>query len=171
MMIGKTTGYGFWAIAWALLLAPSGVAQDSAGQAVHAARDAEASGTFAPAGQPLGPPVRVEAGGSCIIDLKQAYKISGTLSGTLDIDYRIIVYGPCEVPPIPGKYDEQWIAHGTFMGTVDGAATSGNLSYTAQVRAGGAVEGRMVLRGGLGGELAVSGNFGDGQLAYRGRLK
>ena len=39
-----------------------------------------------------------------MIDLKQAYDMSGTLSGSLEIDYRIPVYGPCEVPPVLGKY-------------------------------------------------------------------
>jgi len=131
--------------------------------------ETEASGTFAPAGPPLEQPVRVDAGGSCVVDLRQVYDISGTLSGSLEIDYRIIVYGPCEVPPVLGKYDEEWIAHGIFRGTIDGSAASGNLTYTAQVRAGGDVEGRIVLGGGIHGELAVSGNFGDGELSYRGR--
>ena len=130
----------------------------------------EVSGTFAPAGIPLEQPVRVDAGGNCVVDLRQAYDISGTLSGSLEIDYRILVYGPCETPPVIGKYDEEWIVHGTFTGTINGPAASGSLTYTAQVQAGGDVEGRILLGGGLDGELAVSGNFGDGELSYDGRV-
>jgi hypothetical protein len=95
-------------------------------------------------------PVRIDAGGSCVIDLKQAYDMSGTLSGSLEIDYRILVYGPCEVPPVLGKYDEEWIAHGRFTGAAFGSAASGTLTYTADV-AGGHVDGRIVLRGTIDG--------------------
>lgn len=170
-MAGKAIAYGFVVTALTLLWAPETIAQDSTDQAVHAVPLPEASGTFAPAGPPPEPPRRVDAGGGCIVDLRQAYVVSGTLSGSLEVDYRIIVYGPCEVPPVIGKYDEAWIAHGTFTGTIDDAAASGSLFYTAQVRAGGDVEGRIVLGGGLTGELAVSGNFGDGKLSYRGWVK
>jgi len=50
------------------------------------------------------------------------------------------------------------------------SAASGSLTYTAQVRAGGDVEGRMVFRGGVDGELAVSGNLRDGRLSYHGQM-
>lgn len=128
----------------------------------------EAIGIFEPAGPPPEQPVRLDVGGNCVIDLKQAYNISGTLTGSLEIDYRILVYGPCEVPPVVGKYNEVWIAHGMFTGTFNGATASGNLSYTAQVQAGGKVGGRMLFGGSLNGEIAVSGNFGDGELSYLG---
>lgn len=141
------------------------MAQDTGAQSI---REARASGTFAPSGPPQEQPVRADAGGRCVVDLRQAYDMSGTLSGSLVIDYRVLVYGPCEVPPVLGKYDEEWIAHGAFTGVLDGAAASGRMTYTAQVRAGGDVEGRIVLGGGLDGELAVFGNFGDGKLSYRG---
>lgn len=170
-MIARATVYGLAIIALTLLRAPESVAQDSTKQALPAADGAGASGTFAPAGPPLAPPVRVEAAGSCIVDIKQAYVISGTLSGSLEIDYRIIVFGPCQVPPVLGKYNEQWIAHGTFSGAINGSAASGSLHYTAQVRVGGDVEGRMVLGGGVNGDMVVSGNFGDGQLSYSGWAK
>jgi hypothetical protein len=104
------------------------------------------------------------------VDLRQAYDMSGTLSGLLTIDYRILVHGPCEVPPVIGKYEETWIAHGTFTGTSDGSAASGTLTYTARARSGGEVEGQIRLDGGLAGELAVSGNFADGKLSYHGRV-
>jgi hypothetical protein len=103
-----------------------------------------------------------------VIDLKQAYDVSGTLSGSLKIDYRILVYGPCEVPPVLGKYDEEWIACGRFDVNADGSARSATLTCTARVRAGGEVEGQMVLRGGMNGVLAVSGSFADGKPSYRG---
>lgn len=129
-------------------------------------RGNEASGSFAPSGPPSMPPVKVEAGKSCIVDLEQPYVVLGTLSGTFTLDYRILISGPCGAPP--GTFDEEWIAHGTFTGTVNGATASGNLSYVAAVSAGGDVKGRMVLGQGLEGELEVRGNFGDRELSYRG---
>lgn len=131
----------------------------------------KASGTFAPAGPPLAPPVRVDAGGHCIIDLQQAYSISGTLSGALEVDFRILTYGPCPAgPPVPGTFDEVWIARGTFAGTFDGATTTATLSYTASIRSGGDVKGTITFAGGLSGTLRVRGNFADGALSYNGRV-
>lgn len=167
-MISRMTLCRFLVSVLSLLAASQGFAQDTSQPTLT---ETEADGTFAPAGPPLEPPVRVDAGGSCIVDLRQAYNISGTLSGSLEIDYRIIVHGPCEIPPILGKYDEEWIAHGVFTGTIDGAAASGSLTYTAQVRARGEVEGRIVFGGEIDGELAVSGKFDDGKLSYRGQVK
>jgi hypothetical protein len=130
------------------------------------------SGTFAPVGPPLGPPTRVDAGGHCIIDLHQGYQVAGGLTGSFEIDYRIITYGPCPVgPPVPGAYAEDWIAHGTFAGTVHGAPASASLSYTGHAKAGGEVQGRIVLSDGLEGQLRVLGDFDDGELAYRGPVQ
>lgn len=151
-----------------LLFASQGLAQDPS---ATAAGEPESSGAFAPVGPPMEPPVRVEAGGHCIIDLRQAYVMAGTLAGALEIDYRILVHGPCEVPPVLGKYDEEWIAYGTFTGTIDGTAASGSVVYTAQVRAGGEVEGRMRFGAGLAGEVIVSGTFSEGRLSYHGRVR
>jgi hypothetical protein len=151
-----------------LVLAPHGRAQDTPEPATG---ETEVSGTFAPSGPPSEQPIRIDAGGSCVIDLKQTYDMSGTLSGSLEIDYRILVYGPCEVPPVLGKYDEEWIAHGRFSVEADGSRASGTLIYTARVAAGGNVDGRMVLRGTIDGVVAVSGNLADGKLSYRGSVK
>jgi hypothetical protein len=130
---------------------------------------AEASGSFAPAGPPSRPPTKVHTGRGCTIDLRQPYTISGTLTGTLDIDYRILVHGPCERAE-PGVFDEEWIARGTFTGRIRGEAASASFSYTARVRAGGDVEGAIVLGQGAEGELRVRGNFGDGELSYEGTV-
>lgn len=147
------------------------IAQDTTGQSLMEMNGLNISGTFKPKGPPLTPPVRKVAGGDCIVDIKQAYVISGSLSGSLEIDYRIIVHGPCEVPPIPGKYDEEWIAYGSFTGTVAGKSASCTIAYTAQVKAGGSVKGHMNLDNGLTGKLTVSGNFNDGELSYEGRIE
>lgn len=122
-----------------------------------------------PAGSPLEKPVRIEAGTSCIVDVKQRYVVSGTLTGTMEVDFRILVQGPCG--SAPGKYDEEWIAHGTFAGETNGSSTSGHLSYTATVEAGGDVEGHIVLGQGLSGDFRVRGNFADGKLSYEGLLR
>lgn len=145
-----------------LLLPATSTAQEMA----QAARTA---GTFSPSGPPLQPPMRVEAGESCVVDLTQAYSVTGSLSGSLEADYRILVAGGCGAPI--GTFDEQWIAHGTFSGTLDGAPVSGRFSYTARVKTGGEVEGRMVFGQGLQGTLSIHGSFGDGYLSYDGHVE
>lgn len=70
------------------------------------------SGFFSPVGTPSTPPKRIDVGGSCIVDLEQDYKVSGSLSGKFTIDYRIMVKGSCGSPL--GTFDEDWIAYGTF---------------------------------------------------------
>lgn len=129
----------------------------------------KAAGTLTPVGTPLEPPKRVDVGQSCLVEMRQAYTISGTLSGSAEIDYRILVAGSCGSPA--GTFDEQWIAHGTFTGQVDKADASASFTYTARVNAGGQVDGRIVFGQGLEGELDVHGNFGDGKLTYTGWLK
>jgi len=126
----------------------------------------KAAGWLTPVGGPLGPPSRLEAGHNCIVDVRQGYDISGTLSGSVEIDFRILVDGPCGSPP--GTFAEEWIAHGSFTGTKGGAAVSARFSYTARVHAGGDVHGRIVLGRGLEGEVRVRGNFADGRLSYEG---
>ena len=124
------------------------------------------SGTFAPNGPPIKSPFKVAAGKACIVDLVQAYQVMGTLSGTFEIDYRILVFGECGVPP--GTYNEEWIAHGTFNGSIDKIPISGSLSYTAEVKAGGELVGRIIFGQGIVGELIVKGNFKNGKLSYSG---
>ncbi len=126
----------------------------------------EASGILAPVGPPLEPPTRTEDGEGCIVDVRQAYALTGTLSGTAEVTYRIRVAGPCGSPA--GTFDEEWVAQGVFRGTREGSAAAGKFSYRGQVRAGGQVEGRIVLGQGLVGELRVHGNLRDGELTYVG---
>jgi len=128
-----------------------------------------AVGTLAPAGPPSGKPLKVAAGRGCAIDLQQSYTVAGTLSGTFEVDYQILTAGSCDSPP--GTHDEDWIARGTFSGTVDGSVASAHLSYTAHVAAGVDVAGRILLGGGLEGELRVRGNFSDGKLSYEGSVE
>lgn len=158
-------------VAITLLNTPLGIARETVHQGPNTDRGSKVAGTFKPVGPPLEPPVRVDAGAGCVVDIRQAYAITGTLSGSLEIDYRIMVSGPCEVPPVPGKYDEEWIAHGTFKVTFNGSSVSGTLTYTARVKAGGDVEGRMVFGDGMAGDMDVCGNFGDGELSYVGLVK
>ncbi len=127
-----------------------------------------AEGTFETNGPPKERPIRVDAGDSCIVDIKQTYIVNGTLSGSFDIDYRILVIGPCGSPV--GTFDEEWIARGRFAGTISGVTTSASFTYTATVKAGGEVTGQILLGQGLSGDLRVHGNFSDGKLSYEGRL-
>lgn len=127
------------------------------------------SGAIKPDGPPLGAPVRIDAGKSCIIDVRQGYVVDGSLTGSFDIDYRILVAGPCGSPP--GTFDEQWIARGVFTGAVNGDAAEARFSYTATVKAGGKVNGRIVFGQGLGGTLRIEGSFAAGELSYSGRVR
>lgn len=127
------------------------------------------SGTISPFGPPVDAPVGVDAGPNCIVDLTQRYEVRGDLAGGMEIDFRILVQGPCGSPA--GTYDEEWIAHGTFDGSLNGEPASGSFVYTADIRSGGEVNGRMVFGGGLEGELAIGGEFSDGELEYSGALQ
>ncbi len=168
MMIGRATCWV--AIAFALFWLAGCLNTTRSSDELSKAPDGkEASGSFEPSGPPLALPVKVDVGRNCLVELRQSYSVSGTLSGTMMIDYRILVYGPCGSPP--GTFDEDWIAHGAFTGTVDGSSASGKLSYVARVQAGGDVEGRISLGQGLEGELQVRGNFGDGSLSYTGWVR
>lgn len=126
-------------------------------------------GVLSPVGAPIGAPVRLEAGPACIVDLRQRYALDGGLSGGMEINYRILVHGPCGSPA--GTFDEEWIAHGTFDGTLRGDSASGTFVYTADVRDGGQVRGRLAFGGGLDGELTVRGRFSDGSLTYSGEVE
>jgi len=120
-------------------------------------------------GAPVGAPVRVEAGPACIVDLVQRYALDGGLSGGMEINFRILVHGPCGSPA--GTFDEEWIAHGMFAGTLKGDSASGTFVYTADVRDGGQVRGRLAFGSGLDGELTVRGRLSDGSLAYAGAVE
>lgn len=129
----------------------------------------EASGVLIPSGPPREKPERISAGKGCIVNLIQPYNISGTLTGTMELNYRILVKGPCGSPA--GTFDKEWIAYGIFSGLVNDKKASGNMSYVANVKAGGQVDGQVVFGHGLVGKLHVYGNFSDGKLSYKGYLK
>jgi len=131
----------------------------------HGGRVSRVAGSIIPAGPPLSR-IAVDAGNSCVIDIVLPYIITGTLAGTAEIDYRIDVKGPC-AEAAPGKFDETWIARGTFSGSPGDAS----FVYTADVKAGGKIRGEIVLGQGLAGRLWVKGNLTDTQLHYRGFVK
>jgi hypothetical protein len=163
----KINSYFFLAVGMSLLISNVITAQDST-SSMDTKGGFEAAGEFSPSGPPK-KPERIEVGKSCIIDFIQSYIISGTLSGKMEFNYRILVKGPCGSPP--GTFDEEWIAYGKFSGSINNTPASGNMSYTAKVQAGGEVNGIIVLGQGLEGELHVYGNFNEGKLSYKGLLK
>jgi len=124
------------------------------------------SGFLTPNGKPIKDPIRIDAGECCIIDLIQPYSISGDISGSIEMDYRIIVYGKCG--SLPGTYNEEWIAYGTFNGRINNKKANAKLSYTAKVQAGGDVDGIIIFGQGVKAELIVYGNLSDGKLYYKG---
>lgn len=127
-----------------------------------------ATGIFQPDGPPQQHPVRVDAGRGCVVDVQQTYIVKGTLSGSFDVDFRILVLGPCGRPL--GTFAEEWIARGEFVGSLDGRSATARFTYTATVEPGGEVSGLIVLGQGLDGELRIRGSFSDGELIYEGQL-
>jgi hypothetical protein len=169
VIINKLLYYFIFIICMSLFMLNESVAQDSTTTSGLSSREIEASGTFMPSGPPSGKPERIAAGKSCIVNLVQSYNISGTLTGTIELNYRILVKGPCGSPP--GTFDEEWIAYGTFKGKFIDVDVSGNMSYTATVKAGGNVDGQIVLGQELEGNLQVYGNFKDEKLSYNGKIR
>lgn len=127
-----------------------------------------ATGTIQPDGPPQQEPVRVDAGAGCVVDVRQAYIVKGTLTGSFNIDFRILVRGPCGRPL--GTFAEEWIARGNFVGSLQGESATAKFTYTATVEPGGEVSGQIVLGQGLNGELRVRGSFADGELIYDGQI-
>ena len=79
-----------------------------------------------------------------------------------------MVDGPCGSPL--GTFDEDWIAHGTFSGTINEVTLTSSFTYVAHVLADGEVRGKMVFGQRLFGELEVRGSFADRKLSYSGSL-
>jgi hypothetical protein len=121
------------------------------------------SGTFRPSAPPE-EPARRKIGSGCVVDLKQAYDLEGSLVGDMVIDFRIFVAGDCIKPP--GTYDEHWISYGTYTVRVQDTEYTGTLIYLATVKAGGNVEGTLTLDGEFSAELKVAGKFEDGYMSY-----
>jgi hypothetical protein len=167
-MLKRGTSVSFCAVVLTLLIACGSSGNDKMKESRAMKNGKEVSGTYAPDGPPSTPPERVDAGKSCIVDLEQGYKVSGALDGTFKVNYRILVHGPFGSPI--GTFDESWIAYGEFSGSVKGQKKSGSVTYTADVKAGGDVSGKLVFGQGMEGELTVSGNFGDGKLSYQGHI-
>ena len=135
---------------------------------IKAESDSVVSGKIIPDGKPIDPPIRVKAGDVCIVDLVQNYFVTGSLSGTFSIDYRILVYGPCGEPP--GTYSEEWIAYGVFKGKLKETPAFGKFNYIAESKPGGEIVGKMVFNQGMKGNLLIKGNFNDRKLTYNGWL-
>jgi len=128
----------------------------------------QAQGTFKPSGPP-DHPARHEIADICIVDLDQSYEIDGTFTGTMTVDFRIFVDGPCGSPP--GTFNEHWIAHGQFDLASPGAASAkGSLAYLADVAAGDRVTGTITLAGELQGTLRIKGSFQEGAMNYMGSI-
>ncbi|MEZ5558642.1 MAG: hypothetical protein R3E86_08900 [Pseudomonadales bacterium] len=126
-------------------------------------------GTFKPSGPP-DHPSRYEIGDICIVDLEQSYDVEGTLAGSMTIDFRIFVEGPCGAPP--GTYEEHWIAHGHYhFENSRQTSGQGSLAYVAVVSAGGEVSGDLTFAGELEGDLKIDGRFQDGAMHYEGSIE
>ncbi len=154
-----------FALVWSLLSLSGIVAQESTAPSKEESQPQAVKGFLVPTGPPIVKPVLTEAGKSCVVELVQGYEMTGTISASLEVDYRIWVQGPCGSPP--GTFDEEWIALGSIAEKVKEGWT-GNLTYIATVQAGGLVQGQMEFGHGLEGELRIEGKFGDGRLGYEG---
>lgn len=139
-----------------ILTAPIGELANGAVEAT------EVSGSFLPNSPPV-EPIRTAFLDNCIIELDQSYDISGSMK----VNFRIAVRGPCGSPP--GTFDESWIATGEYTARLEGIEVEGDLMYVAEVQAGGDVSGEIILTGEVSGTLAVKGNFEAG-MNYEGQL-
>lgn len=162
----ETLVYCFLGLILGILFSSYSIAQEIVDEA-KSDRKIEISGEIKPLGKPIELPKRIQAGKSCIIDIKQTYTVTGNLTGAMEIDYRIIVSGDCGLPP--GTFDEEWIAFGTFTGMINGQSVKESFSYMAYVKAGGKVNGEIVFRQELNIELRITGNMNDGKLSYEGQ--
>lgn len=151
---------------WGVYLALAVVPPPAAAQNIPAESASVETGIIIPAGPPVFPPVRIDAGDSCIVDIVLPYIFAGSLEGRAEISYRIDVKGPC-AEAAPGRFDENWIARGTFTGLPGDAG----FVYVADVKAGGKLKGEVVFGQGLSGWLKVSGSLTDDHLDYRGFLQ
>ncbi len=151
------------AVAVALTLAVSSTAAGPEAQRVL-----EVQGSYEPSGPPH--PERRPVGDLCVVDLEQSYRVDGSLSGTMTVDYRIFVAGPCGSPP--GTFDEHWIAIGRYDLECPGGTgpATGDLVDVAEVSAGGHVAGKITLAGDLRGSLRIDGNFREGSIHYAGSI-
>lgn len=145
------------------------IIKDSSVMSDHLVTGTKAYGSLVPDGSPIEKPERINTGKNCIVNLVQPYKITGTLNGTITFNYRILIKGPCGSPP--GTYSEEWIAYGSFKGEINKNVVSAEMSYTAKVKAGGEIEGKILSGNGLEGELRIYGNFSNGKLLYTGIIK
>ena len=123
------------------------------------------TGTFRPSAPPE-QPTRKKVGAECVVDLKQAYDVAGSLVGKMLIDFRIFVAGDCTMPP--GTFSEHWIAYGTYDVRTGDTQYIGDLTYLATVESGGLVDGTLTLAGQLSMKLNVKGNFKNGFMSYSG---
>ncbi|MGD2046790.1 MAG: hypothetical protein PVH96_11245 [Gemmatimonadota bacterium] len=104
-----------------------------------------------------------------MVDVQQDYDVGGTIRGTFEVDFRILVHGPCGSPA--GTFDEEWIAVGRLSGVVAAEDVSSDFSYTAVVRNAGEITGTIRFGPGLEGEVEVRGRFSDGRLSYTGWIQ
>jgi hypothetical protein len=106
---------------------------------------------------------------------KCAFQVEGTLAftGTLDGVARgrttALIDAPCSeaLSNAPGTFRDLFRFDGDFAGTVDGAPTTGPLSYAGVTRPGGSIDAGIVLRGdsataalrAIDARLAVGGRY------------
>ena len=88
-------------------------------------------------------------GNHCELVVQGALIFTGTLTGTAHGTTRAYVLAPCQevlaVPP--GTYRDVFRFNGAFSGTVEGTATSGQLTYAGVTHPGGDIRATIRLRG------------------------
>ena len=95
-----------------------------------------------------------EVDGECLLPLQGTHVYSGDLEGTMNLDYRILLHGPCDPEAEIGDLDESWIVTGRFDGAVNGRTGAFDIFYIADI-----------TDKHLTGQMAVVPGSGSGELA------
>jgi energy-converting hydrogenase Eha subunit A len=85
----------------------------------------------------------------CRVSIDGTLIFEGTLDGIATGTLSALVLAPCsqaQTTP-PGTSRDVFRFRGTFSGTVDGAPTTGALTYAGVTRVGGAIDATILLRG------------------------
>lgn len=85
----------------------------------------------------------------CRVSIAGTLTFTGTLTGVATGTITALVLAPCSEAQStpPGTSRDVFRFRGAFSGTVDGAATTGTLTYAGMTRVGGAIDATVLLSG------------------------
>jgi hypothetical protein len=111
---------------------------------------------------------------TCHLEVHTSKQFEGTIEGMAPMVLNIVVNHFCDGMP-PDTYAHQWVASGTFTGTVDSVPGAFDFAYVAQIEAGGELNGKFIIIEGAGGLANLRGIINEtgpllGTTSYSGQL-